>query len=258
MQKIFIILFGLIHLLSATESSNAGNPKNDLGYYGNGVIFGGYTIVGDWRLVYNLPMTLKNDGTVEDGSTRITHYGVSEDGKYLSIFDGYTWEGYSISAIGDDGCFNTSYCFANDIGSCHEEIICKQNIENKIYGPRSPRKALWIKAGDTPPLLGSIPNYGYTVGDSVEIYLGAYVTMTDNDAYSIHINGTLPLNLELDSRASGNGNIYGYIRGSLISEGIYSIQVSARDRDGLSNPVNFKITVCPVGQIYNTQVDVCL
>jgi hypothetical protein len=262
MKKILIVLLGFLHVLCASESSNANFAENDLGYYGEGVMFGGYPIVGEWSFEYGWlvsnPTTFNADGTIEVSGTHTIQYGVSEDGKFLQLFDGYTAEWFNIDGIGDYGCFYCGECMANDISTCSNVRVCKQNIENRTYGYVSTKKSVAIKVGGVPPLLSNIPNYGFTVGDIVDINLEAYATSTEDELIIVEINGTLPPDLVLDHRVYLSGNMWSVIKGNVTTTGIYPLKAIAVDRDGSSNPVNFTITVCSIGQVYNSQLGVCL
>ena len=143
MKKLFIFISLVLSILNAETLPNTGLQQNNLGYYGEGVTFGGYEIIGDWYLPSEISRslaTLNIDGNAtrfEDSN--LFTYGVSENGLNLYIICTSPWyrETYSINSEGDNGCFTASKNFASDIGYVTSALICKVNVNSKTYGSPS-------------------------------------------------------------------------------------------------------------------------
>ncbi len=130
-----LLFFGWLH---AAELPNTGLAQNEYGYYGEGVTFGGYPIVGEWRLCDSFLSVFENNGTMKYRNTNRT-YGVSEDGLHLIVDAGYGNDTYTTTHFGSDGCNGTDYYYQpEDFGGWgHSCIVCKTTHNNKSYGPNS-------------------------------------------------------------------------------------------------------------------------
>ncbi|MBN2894660.1 MAG: hypothetical protein JXK05_02040 [Campylobacterales bacterium] len=135
---LFLLLaFGWLH---AAELPNTGLAQNEYGYYGEGVTFGGYPIVGEWYLQGHY--SFLPDGTaLSDGHQNAVNYGVSADGLRLRLKDpnAHASEAYEIRQEGTSGCFLSDYDFSPDdiMGWTYPFNICKTTHNNKSYGPNS-------------------------------------------------------------------------------------------------------------------------
>lgn len=134
-MKIFVLLLLITGLGFAADYSNEGKQQNDVGYYGEGVVFGGYDIVGEWRLCSDEIATLRTDGSIW-GSP----YGVSVDGKFLILDHGMTVDVYDILEVGNDGCFHVKHLFqhfelsTDTVTYCN---VCKVTVNDKTFGAAS-------------------------------------------------------------------------------------------------------------------------
>lgn len=135
MKTLWLIVFSCL-TLTAADISNAGKPKNAFGYYGEGVVFGGYDIVGEWRVCSKDAIRFDQNGSL-DGSSE--EYGVSEDGNEL-LFGRYSLFVVTRTEEGDFGCSGIIFTFVpNDFGSEYSQtcVACKVNIKSKTYGAAS-------------------------------------------------------------------------------------------------------------------------
>ncbi len=152
MKQLLIFISLLLSILNAEILPNTGLQQNNLGYYGEGVTFGGLAIIGDWYLQSEISSdlaTLNIDGSAtrfEDSNLFI--YGVSEDGLSLHVSSTSPWyrEIYSINSEGNNGCFVASNNFASDIGYVTSALICKVNVNSKTYGPSSNRVTITVNS----------------------------------------------------------------------------------------------------------------
>jgi fibronectin type 3 domain-containing protein len=98
----------------------------------------------------------------------------------------------------------------------------------------------------TPPIMGTIPAQGGTVGTPITaIALNSYVTLTNGDPIAIYVitAGSLPPGISFNA-------LTGVIEGTPLSAGSYSTTVKARDKDGASNPAVIPWTIAaPAGPI---------
>ncbi len=115
-----ILLFIIIFLVSGcgedTKSSCSNNSnlsRNDAGYYGEDVYFGGHKILGIWRtgLNYQENNFFNIDGTMIYERGRIyrkvyPQYGVSEDGNVLNIIDENNNTEHYIYIKSNTNCFS--------------------------------------------------------------------------------------------------------------------------------------------------------
>jgi len=151
MKQLFIFISLLLGILNAETLPNTGLQQNDLGYYGEGVTFGGLAIVGEWSLEHsylNPILNFDENGTAGERKWGDINYGVSEDGKEL-IFRYKGSQHYELITKGNHGCFNSNreYC-SGDIGTCYHgySLICKLKINQKNYGSASNRVTITVKA----------------------------------------------------------------------------------------------------------------
>lgn len=129
---ILLIISSLV--LNAANHSNAGKQQNEYGYYGEGVVFGEYEIVGEWRICSKDIIVFNKDGTVDNGDN---FYAVNENGSILT-FGMYSMYSSTIFQTGDNGCFKILFTFSpSDFGTDISQTCtaCKVNVDNRVYGP---------------------------------------------------------------------------------------------------------------------------
>jgi len=111
---------------SSSSVSNLGNPMNTWGYYGDDVMLGNETIVGEWVIDYSngnqQSYWLETDGGgtfAADGdfsySMVIFAYGVNENGTQLAVSLGNN-KAHNYACVK----FENSCCYIND-----DEALCK-------------------------------------------------------------------------------------------------------------------------------------
>lgn len=136
MRSILLIL--LVSLtVHATDYSNAGKQRNDFGCYGDGVVFGGLPVVGEWRLCYAKPYSLNKDG-FNDAAGEV--YAASEDGNTLGIYSSSIDHEFKILSHGNEGCFLVEQSVSYDnIGLIlnYECTACKVSPGQKTFGQKS-------------------------------------------------------------------------------------------------------------------------
>ncbi len=148
MKQLLIFISLVLSVLNAETLPNTGLQQNSLGYYGAEVTFGGYHIVGEWRL--NVFSIFDFNGTVDVGQIDLSTYGVSEDGLKLSINNNDTFESYTIISNGNYACFNSEYI--EDLkGDFHiyftdSSLICKLKTNQKTYGPSSNKITITVNS----------------------------------------------------------------------------------------------------------------
>ncbi len=113
---------------SAFIVDNSLQPKNDLGYYGNGVMLGTEKIVGGWE------DDIRTLSFVDDGSVEIfgidlsyggtTHYGVNQDGTEVTFKNNNNT--YTCTSF-EAGCCYMDENNTNNIG--HLKYMCKDRAE---------------------------------------------------------------------------------------------------------------------------------
>ncbi len=127
----------LLSNLLAAEYPNTGLAQNEYGYYGDGVVFGDYAIIGKW-LLESKALVVFDEDSIAIENIKKTKYGVSEDGMKL-FFGDYGRKSFKINRAGNEGCFSIEYLLSNgDFGDFgYSTTMCKINIDTKIYGTPS-------------------------------------------------------------------------------------------------------------------------
>ncbi|MBS4068253.1 MAG: choice-of-anchor D domain-containing protein [Sulfurimonas sp.] len=93
--------------------------------------------------------------------------------------------------------------------------------------------------GDTPPIMGDVPNQTAIVGTAFSLNIASYVTLTNADPVTLYTlsGGPLPAGLSFD-------NATGILSGMPTTvTGATSFSITATDDDGVSNSDTFTITV---------------
>ena len=151
MKQLFIFISLLLSILNAETLPNTGLQQNNLGYYGEGVTFGGYEIIGEWSIeqsYLNPIFNFDKNGTAGRKKWGDVIYGVSEDGKELII--AYLGaDTYKLISTGNNACFNASYVFTNGETGMSDDgysIICKLKTNQKTYGPSSNKITITVSS----------------------------------------------------------------------------------------------------------------
>jgi len=132
-----LLFFGWLH---AAELPNTGLAQNKYGYYGEGVTFGGYSIMGEWRLCADLFTKFNPDGSVLTENNQSGTYSVTEDGTSIIVNHGFELDSYTILVQGNNGCFQVDHYWTLtdvNVDSHRSCFLCKKTNGIKSYGPNS-------------------------------------------------------------------------------------------------------------------------
>lgn len=135
MKNLLLLLVSSL-IIYATDYSNEGKQQNEYGYYGAGVVFGGYEIVGKWYIDVT-PMTFEDNGTALIDGNYYAIYSVNETGSELVLHKSITHY-YTFKINGNEGCFIAIESDNGDFQPSEWPInLCKANVGNKTFGPAS-------------------------------------------------------------------------------------------------------------------------